>query len=338
MTFLPQSTETEPTDQPALPGLAEIEAAAGRLKGHAVVTPLLEPPALALETGARVLIKPEPLQRTGSFKFRGAYNKISQIPDDKRAAGVVAFSSGNHAQGVAAAAQLLGVPATIVMPADAPAIKIANTRGYGAEVVLYERASESREARATEIAKERGATLVPPYDDPDIIAGQGTCGLEIARQAEAAGAALDAVLICCGGGGLTAGCATALSALVPGAALYTVEPAGFDDTARSLAAGARLGNAPEAKSFCDALLSAKPGALTFQVNRRLITGGLAVDDDEVARAMAYAFRVLKLVVEPGGAVALAALLSGKLEVAGKTVAVVLSGGNVDPETFAAAIT
>lgn len=334
MTSLPQSTETAPTD---IVCLADIEAASERLSGHAVVTPLLEPPALALETGARVLIKPEPLQRTGSFKFRGAYNKISQISPERRAAGVVAYSSGNHAQGVAAAAQLLGVPATIVMPADAPEIKIANTRGYGAEVVLYERASESREARATEIADQRGATLVRPYDDPDIIAGQGTCGLEIARQAEAAGATLDAVLICCGGGGLTAGSATALSALAPCAAVHTVEPAGFDDTARSLAAGERLANETGARSFCDALLSPKPGALTFQVNRHLITSGLVVDDQEVAKAMAYAFRVLKLVVEPGGAVALAALLSGKLEVAGKTVAVVLSGGNVDPETFARAI-
>ncbi len=337
MTSLPQSTETDIPNHPPLPGLAEIEAAAGRLRGHAVVTPLLEPPALALETGARVLVKPEPLQRTGSFKFRGAYNKISQIPPGRRAAGVVAYSSGNHAQGVAAAAELLGVPATIVMPADAPAIKIENTRSYGADVVLYARDGEPREAVAARLLAERPATLVRPYDDPDIIAGQGTCGLEIARQAEALGAELDAVLICCGGGGLTAGCATALSALVPGAALHTVEPAGFDDTARSLVAGERLANAPGATSFCDALLSPKPGALTFQVNRRLITSGLVVDDDQVARAMAFAFRTLKLVVEPGGAVALAALLEGKLEVEGKTVAVVLSGGNVDPETFAAAL-
>ena len=338
MTSSPELTNAEAIDgDTALPVLADIEAAAARLHGRAVVTPLLEPPALADRLGARVLIKPECLQRTGSFKFRGAFNKLVQIPAARRANGVVAYSSGNHAQGVAAAAQLLGVPATIVMPSDAPEIKLANTRAYGAEVVPYERSSESREARAREIAEQRGATLVPPYDDPDIIAGQGTCGLEIARQAEAAGAALDAVLICCGGGGLSAGCALALSALAPQAALYTVEPAGFDDTARSLAAGTRLANQPGAKSLCDALLSPRPGRLTFQINRRLFAGGLVVDDHEVSEAMAAAFRGLKLVVEPGGAVALAAALSGKLPLKGKTVAVVLSGGNVDPDTFTAAL-
>ena len=293
----------------------------------------MNPPALDRKLGGRVLLKAETLQRTGSFKFRGAYNRISQIPQDARPAGVVAYSSGNHAQGVAAAAALLGVPATIVMPEDAPAIKLANTRGYGAEVVLYDRFTEVREEICAEIAARRGATIVRPFDDPAIIAGQGTCGLEIARQAAALDAELDAVLICCGGGGLTAGCALALAELSPRTAIYTVEPEAFDDTARSLAAGARVANDPAARSFCDALLAPTPGELTFAINRRLVTGGLSVGDAEVAAAMAYAFRTLKLVVEPGGAVALAALLSGRLDARGKTVALTLSGANVDPQTY-----
>ena len=322
---------------PEPPRFADIEAASERLAGKAVLTPLLEFPVLNERLGARVLLKAENLQRTGSFKFRGAYNTISRLPEAARGAGVVAYSSGNHAQGVAAAAALVGVPATIVMPADAPAIKMENTRGYGAEVVIYDRYSESREQVAEHLAAERGATLVRPYDDPDIIAGQGTCGLEIARQAEVLGVRLDHLLVCCGGGGLTAGCALAVSELSPGTAIHTVEPAGFDDTARSLAAGERLANAPGARSFCDALLGPTPGELTFEINRRLVADGLVVDDAEVAEAMAFAFRNLKLVVEPGGAVTLAALLSGKLKIAGKTVAATLSGGNVDPETYCRAI-
>ena len=331
MNSSPEST-AEPL-QASPPSFADVEAAAGRLAGHAVATPLLSSPALDRRVGGRVLLKAETLQRTGSFKFRGAYNRISQIPEDARPAGVVAYSSGNHAQGVAAAAALLGVPATIVMPEDAPAIKLANTRGYGAEVVLYDRFTEVREEICAEIAARRGATIVRPFDDPAIIAGQGTCGLEIARQAAALDAELDAVLICCGGGGLTAGCALALAELSPRTAIYTVEPEAFDDTARSLAAGARVANDPAAHSFCDALLAPTPGELTFAINRRLVTGGLSVGDAEVAAAMAYAFRTLKLVVEPGGAVALAALLSGRLDARGKTVALTLSGANVDPQTY-----
>ena len=331
MNSSPEST-AEPL-QASPPSFADVEAAAGRLAGHAVATPLLSSPALDRRVGGRVLLKAETLQRTGSFKFRGAYNRISQIPQDARPAGVVAYSSGNHAQGVAAAAALLGVPATIVMPEDAPAIKLANTRGYGAEVVLYDRFTEVREEICAEIAARRGATIVRPFDDPAIIAGQGTCGLEIARQAAALDAELDAVLICCGGGGLTAGCALALAELSPRTAIYTVEPEAFDDTARSLAAGARVANDPAARSFCDALLAPTPGELTFAINRRLVTGGLSVGDAEVAAAMAYAFRTLKLVVEPGGAVALAALLSGRLDARGKTVALTLSGANVDPQTY-----
>ena len=315
------------------PDIEAIEAAAARLAGKAIRTPLLEPAPLALTTGARVFVKPEPLQRTGSFKFRGAYNKIAQIPAERWSAGVVAYSSGNHAQGVAAAAQLLGVPATIVMPADAPEIKINNTKGYGAEVVLYERNSQSRERLAQSLADERGATLVRPYDDPDIIAGQGTCGLEIAEQAEAAGAKLDTLLVCCGGGGLTAGVSLAITNRSPGTKIYTVEPEDFDDTARSLAAGERREIVPGATSFCDALLSPKPGELTFSINRELVTAGLSVSDGEVAEAMRFAFRALKLVVEPGGAVALAAVLSGKLDLRSQSAALVLSGGNVDPDLY-----
>ncbi len=336
MTSSPASTISASMVEP--PGFADIEAAAKRLAGVAVVTPLLEFPVLNERLGARVLLKAETMQRTGSFKFRGAYNKISQLSEAARRVGVVAYSSGNHAQGVAAAAALVGTPATIVMPADAPAIKIKNTRGYGAEVVTYDRDRESREEVAEQLlAERRGATLVRPFDDPDIIAGQGTCGLEIARQAEALGVRLDHLLVCCGGGGLTAGCALAVSALSPETVIHTVEPAGFEDTARSLAAGERLANPPGARSFCDALLGPTPGELTFEINRRLVADGLVVDDAEVAEAMAFAFRNLKLGVEPGGAVTLAALLAGKLDVAGKTVAATLSGGNVDPETFGRAI-
>jgi threonine dehydratase len=322
---------------PAPPSYSDIVAAADRLAGKAILTPLLESQALNARVGGRVLIKPEILQRTGSFKFRGAYNRISQIPPAQRAAGVVSYSSGNHAQGVAAAAALFDMPATIVMPADAPAIKIANTRGYGATVELYERASESREARAKAIAAELDATIVCPYDDADVMAGQGTCGLEIARQAEQLNAQLDALLVCCGGGGLTSGCAIALAEMSPDTKVYAVEPEGFDDTKRSLEGGERVANAPGHDSFCDALLSPTPGALTFSVNRRLLAGGIAVSDDEVAAAMAYAFSTLKLVVEPGGAVSLAALLAGKIDARDKTLALTLTGGNVDPDTHAKAV-
>jgi threonine dehydratase len=324
------------TRETPLPDLGSIEAAAARLAGAAVETPLLESGDLNAQTGGRVFIKPEMLQRTGSFKFRGAFNKISQIPAGHKG-GVVAFSSGNHAQGVAAAAQARGLPAVIVMPADAPAIKIANTRGYGAEVILYDRYREDRERVAGRLVEERGAVLVRPYDDADVIAGQGTIGREIARQAEAKGVRPEIVLAPCGGGGMIGGCAVALAALVPGVKVYAVEPAGFDDTARSLAAHRRLGNAPGATTICDALMAAMPGQLTFAINERLLAGGFAVSDDEVRAAMAYAFRVLKLVIEPGGAVALAAVLAGKLHLRGRTAAIVCSGGNVDPATFCTAI-
>ena len=315
----------------------DIRAAAACLRGRAVRTPLLESPALNARLGGRLLVKAEGLQRTGSFKFRGAFNKLHGLAPAARARGVVAYSSGNHAQGVAAAAQILGIAATIVMPADAPRLKIDNTVGFGAAVVRYDRVGEDRREIAREIAAREGATLVPPYDDAAVMAGQGTVGLEIAEQLDALAAAADAVLVPCSGGGLTAGIATAADALLPGTEVYTVEPRGFDDTARALAAGERVRNTGPESGFCDALLVPTPGELTFAVNRRLAAGGLAVDDDAVRSAMAAAFTHLKVVIEPSGAVALAAVLSGAYDITGKTVAVVASGGNVDRDVFCAAL-
>lgn len=314
--------------------LADIEAAAQRLHGIAVRTPLLRSEALDAALGCRLLVKAEPLQRTGSFKFRGAYNAIAQTP----APAVVAFSSGNHAQGVALAARLLGKAATIVMPADAPAAKLDGTRALGAAVVTYDRWREDREAIGRRIAAETGAELIRPYDDVRIMAGQGTIGLEIAAQAAEFGLVPEIVVVCASGGGLMAGVATALTARVPGVALYTAEPAGFDDHARSLAAGVRLANAPGGRSICDALLSPQPGELTFPINRALVRGGVVADDREVGTAMRAAFRHLKLVVEPGGAVALAALLAGRLELRDRTVVAVASGGNVDAALYARILT
>ena len=317
----------------SLPTVADIEAAAARLDGQAVRTPLIENPALNDDAGGRVLLKAEPLQRTGSFKFRGAYNFLSRIDPGTRTNGVVAYSSGNHAQGVAAAAQIYDVPAVIVMPADAPRMKIENTKSYGAEVVLYDRRNEDREKIAADIAAERGATLVPPYDHAWTITGQGTVGLEIDAQCTEIGANPDAVLVCCGGGGLTAGIATAMADRRPGTAVLTVEPEGFDDARRSLAGGERVANDMAAQSICDALLAPTPGELTFAAMQSLGVTGLAVSDDAVRAAVAYAWRTLKLVVEPGGAVTLAAILSGEFDCRGKTVVAILSGGNVDAETF-----
>ncbi|MFN3512029.1 MAG: threonine/serine dehydratase [Phenylobacterium sp.] len=319
-------------------GLADIEAAAARLAGQAVETPLIESPALNERWGGRVLIKAETLQRAGAFKFRGAYNRLVQLSPDERARGVVAFSSGNHAQGVALAARLLGIPALIVMPADAPQVKVAATRGYGAEVRFYDRLTESREAIAAEIAAQRGSVIVPAFDDPHIMAGQGTAGLEMMRQAKALGAVFDVVAAPIGGGGLLAGVATAVKALSPDTAVIGVEPAGFDDTLRSLQAGERQTIKPTGRSLCDALESPFPGELTFPVLLRTVAEVALVTDAEVAEAMRYAFSTLKLVVEPGGAAALAALLAGKIPTYGdRTAGLVLSGGNVDPDLFASAI-
>jgi threonine dehydratase len=321
-------------DTRTLPTAADIAAAAARLKGVAVRTPLIHAPVLDERLGARVFLKAETLQRTGSFKFRGAYNKISQIPLERRAAGVVAYSSGNHAQGVAAAARLLGLRATIVMPSDAPRLKRARTEALGAEVIAYDRNKEDRAAIAARVVAERGATLVPPYDDPLIIAGQGTIGVEIVDDLAALGLAPDVVVVGASGGGLAAGISLGVKARVPTAKFYTVEPEGFDDTLRSFRSGRREANPRLSGTICDALMSNMPGELTFPITRELIGQGITASDAEVARAVRYAFEELKLVVEPGGAIGLAALLAGKPAVQGKLVVGILSGGNVDAELFA----
>lgn len=319
--------------------IADIEAAARTLKAYAVRTPLLSSPELDAIVGGRVFIKPELLQRTGSFKFRGAFNKLSSIPRSARADGAVAFSSGNHAQGVAAAATLLGMRSIIVMPSDAPRAKRERTKAYGAEVVLYDRLREDREAIAREIAGKNGATLVPPYDDPKVIAGQGTVGLEIAEDLKALGIVPDIVAAPASGGGLIGGIAVAVKTAFPDARVMTGEPDGFDDHARSLKAGERQPlSVGGSQTICDALMAPMPGAITFAINRVLLAGGVTATDEEVGRAMALVYRELKLVVEPGGAVALAALLAGRMDAKGKTAVIVLSGGNVDPELYAKLIT
>ncbi len=320
------------------PTFDDVLAARHRLSGQAVVTPLLRVAELDRRTGGTILVKAESLQVAGAFKFRGAYNRLAQLDADARARGVVAWSSGNHAQGVAAAGQRLGVPTTIVMPADAPVIKVENTRRMGAEVVFYDRYRDDREVIGRRLSQRSGATIVPPYEDPHIIAGQGTTGLEMAAQAEDLyGAKLDAVLVPCGGGGLIGGCALALAGASPGSKVYCVEPEGYDDTKRSLASGERQQSRKDATTLCDALMAPTPGKLTFQINRRLLAGGFAVDDEMVLAAMLFAWRELKLVVEPGGAVALAAVLHGLIDCAGKTVGVVLSGGNVDAQIYRRAL-
>ncbi len=329
--------DTDGAPLPPPPTLADIEDAAARLAGHAVTTPLIESPALNEIAGGRILIKAEMLQRTGSFKFRGAYNRISRLDAARREAGIVAYSSGNHGQAVAAVGAMFAIPTTVIMPADAPRMKLDATRAHGALIITYDRATDNREEIAAAIVADSGATLIPPFDDPLIIAGQGTVGLEIVEQAAAIGARLDAVLVPCSGGGLIAGIATAVAGDHPETEIYAVEPEAFDDTARSLASGERETVVPGGTSICDALLVGQPGRITFAINAERLAGGLTVGDAEVKRAMAAAFRHLKLVVEPGGAVALAAVLSGRFESRGRTVAVVCSGGNVDAETFGAAL-
>jgi threonine dehydratase len=313
-----------------------INAASERLAGHARRTPLLNNPLLDDWLGRRVLVKAECLQHSGSFKYRGAFNAISALPLAARQAGVIAYSSGNHAQGMALAARQLGVPAVIVMPHDAPAIKLDNTRKLGAEVVIYQRGKESREALGESLAQERGLTLVKPYDDPNVIAGQGTVGLEIAQQAEALDITEAQILVCCGGGGLTAGIATAAASVMPGASVFPVEPEGFDDVARSLAVGERQRNESE-QGLCDAVLTPTPGVITFPILQRHCKQGFLVSDRDVLRAMHAAFRYLKIVVEPGGAVALAAaLFSDRVETEQPLIAVA-SGGNVDRAVFQRAL-
>ena len=320
------------------PTIDDVRAAARRLAGVVRRTPVLRSAALDAAVGATVLIKPENLQETGSFKLRGAYNALSLIPEQDRATGVAAFSSGNHAQGVARAAKLLSMPAAIVMPHDAPAIKAARARADGAEIIGYDRLTADREALAAALAKERGATLIPSYDHPDVIAGQGTAGLELAEDAKAMGAHLDAVFCCAGGGGLIAGVGLGVRSVFPDTGIIACEPVGFEDHGRSLKAGERVANEPDARSICDALLAPTPGALTWRLNRSQLTGAASVSDEQVRAAMAFAFRELKLVVEPGGAAALAAVLSGAADAyRGGAIGVILTGGNVDPEVFAKAI-
>lgn len=326
--------------EPSLPGYEDVVAAERRVRGVVRETPVLTHPDIDARAGATVLVKAECLQVTGSFKIRGAMNRLSRIPEGQRTAGVVAFSSGNHAQGVARAARLLGMPALIVMPSDAPRVKMEGVRADGGEVHLYDRNTESREELAAQIAAGRGAVVVPSFDDPDIIAGQGTAGLEFARQAEAMGGPLDHLICCTGGGGLITGIGLAMETLSPATRIWTAEPEGHDDWARSLAAGEIVANAPGTRSICDAILTPSPGKdYTFALGKRLLAGGLVVSDDEVREAVRLAFRYLKVVAEPGGAAALAAIARGvPEEMEGKRVGVLITGGNVDADIYASILT
>ncbi|MBD3664232.1 threonine/serine dehydratase [Sulfitobacter sp. TSTF-M16] len=314
-----------------------IRAAAERLSGHARRTPFLNSPFIDDIAGRRVWVKPECLQHTGSFKFRGAWSALSAMDDAQRSGGVVAFSSGNHAQGVAYAAKLHGVAAVIVMPSDSPALKIANTRAFGAEVILYDRETENREEIGADLSAKRGLTLIKPFDEPQVIAGQGTCGLEIAEQAAQAGVTKADVIVCCGGGGLTSGIALALEAEAPGLRARPAEPEGFDDVARSLRSGGIERNNRSAGNICDAILTPQPGDITFPILHRLCGPGLVVSEHDVLAAMGHAFNRLKVVAEPGGAAALAAALFRQDEIDGEDVIVTISGGNVDAPMFQRAL-
>jgi len=311
-----------------------IEAAAQRGTGHVRRTPLLSSPFLDKIAGRRVLIKAECLQHTGSFKYRGGWSALSAMEPAQRKRGVIAYSSGNHAQGVALAAAQHETSAVIVMPLDAPAVKIANTRALGAEVVLYDRATQDRNALGQDLAQDRGLTLIKPFDEPQVIAGQGTCGLEIAEQAAELGVTRAQVLVCCGGGGLTSGVALALAHRAPDMRVHPVEPEGFDDVARSLAAGQIVANSGPEKGLCDAILTRQPGDITFPILHRHCGAGLVVTEDDACRAMVHAFERLRIVAEPGGAVALAAALFHGASLEAETVIVTVSGGNVDAVAFA----
>jgi len=309
--------------------LDDVRAAASRLEGVAVRTPLLRSPGLDARAGGEVFLKAENLQRAGAFKIRGAYNKVSSLPPKERSLGVAAYSSGNHAQAVALAAQIHGIPAVILMPEDAPASKVAATRGYGAEVVRFDRYKEDRAALGAQLARDRGLTLVPPYDDPLVMAGQGTTGLEIMEDSPE----LDVLMAPVGGGGLIAGSGTAAKALRPGVRVIGVEPEGADDTKRSLEAGERLALPTYPRTIADGLQIDRPGRLTFEVNRAVVDEIALVTDAEIVEAMRFLFEQVKLVVEPSGAVCVAALLAGKVDVNGARVAAILSGGNIDIERF-----
>jgi threonine dehydratase len=319
---------------PRIPTADDVLAARQRITPHIIRTPMLRNAELDQRSGGTILIKPEVLQRTGAFKLRGATNALRCLTAEQLQRGVVTYSSGNHGQAIACAAQSLGIAATIVMPSDAPAIKRDSTARWGAKIIAYDRGRENREAIAQEIVSRTGATLIPPYEHADVIAGQGTLALELADDAKAAGRRLDALLVCTGGGGLIAGCALALSSASPATQIYAVEPAGWDDTARSLKSGQREKNDAQGSTFCDALLTPTPGRLTFSINRQFLAGGFAVTDPQVITAMKFAAAACKLVLEPGGAVALAALLAGIFDARGLTVGVVLSGGNIDLADFA----
>jgi threonine dehydratase len=324
------------TQLPLVPAFADVEGAARRIAPFAVRTPFVESHALGLRTGARVFLKLETLQRTGSFKFRGALNRLLLIPEDARANGVVAFSSGNHAQGVAAAAALLGMDATIVMPEDAPRSKIDGTRSFGANVVFYDRHRDDREAIAARLCGERGATLVKPFDDAGVVAGQGTVGLEIGEEVVARSIPLDLLLVPAGGGGIVSGTALGLGRASPRTEVMSVEPEAYDGMRQSLLAGARTKAQGGPVSIADALMAPSPGEIPFALAKERLSGGLAVSDADLMRAVSFAAKRLKLMVEPGGAAALAALLSGKVDTKGKTIGVVLTGGNCDIDTIARA--
>ena len=313
-----------------------VRDAARQLLGHAVRTALIESPALNERVGGRVLVKVETLQRAGAFKFRGAWNRISRLTPDELTRGVVAYSSGNHAQAVACAARMMGTSAVIVMPADSPTVKVDGVIGFGGEVRMYDRYTESREAIGEEIARTRGSILVRPFDDPFVIEGQGTIGLEILEDVEALGLTLDQLACGASGGGMIAGINLAMAALSPETPVIAIEPRDYNDMQLSIAAGERLTHAPAHGTICDSLMTDRPGELTFPINRR-VDRVETVSDAEVAEAVRCAFRTLKLVVEPGGAVSLAAVLAGKVEARDRTTAVILSGGNVDPALFAAII-
>ena len=319
----------EPTPQNSTVTPELVEDAAERLQGLAVRTPLLESVQLNEALGLRVLFKAECLQRTGSFKFRGAYTKLSRLPMDRRAAGIVAFSSGNHAQGVAAAARLLGIEATILMPSDAPSIKIDNTRALGADVVFFERHKDDRRALAEQKAEETGATIVPPFDDVDVITGQGTIGLEIAHQASYMNVSVDDILCPVGGGGLLSGLSVAVKARSPLTRIWCAEPENYDDVIQSIDADRIVSVSTGNPTICDAIATPQPGHITFDIIRKHVSGGYSVTDHEVMGAMSVLFDRMKLVAEPGGSVAFAALLNQREKFAGKTVVVVISGGNVD---------
>lgn len=316
----------------------DVLAAAQRLQGYSVETPLLENQLVNQLAGRRVLIKAESLQITGAFKFRGAWSALTELDESCRSRGVLAYSSGNHAQAVAYAASKLQVPAIIIMPSDAPRLKLQNTRAYGAEVVLYDRQNgESREQLGQELAESRNLTLIRPYDHAAVIAGQGTCGLEIAQQANRLGVKTADVLVCCGGGGLTSGVALALEALASGLKVQPVEPVAGDDVCRSLVTGQREYNKQTPKSICDAIVTPSPGELTFPILKRLCKSGITVTDEQALKAMAVAMLRYKIVAEPGGAVALAAALYAPETLQHDTVICVVSGGNVDPTLFAQAL-